>query len=432
MDILIKNVTAIVPMDEMLDVDVTDIYIKENLIVSVGSEPGEFTPEKIIDGTDKLAIPGLVNAHTHAYMTLFRNLADDLPFEDWLFRGVMPLEDVTTGEEAYWGAMLGFAEMLKSGTTSFLDMDLFRGDSVRAAEKIGIRGVFGRGLVGGGRDDEGGLRRIDDLRYCISEFGKSGRQKFVVAPHAIYTTDRAYLELCGELATELDASVHIHVSESEGEVRAAYEKYGVSPVEYIEQTGLFDHNTIAAHCVHLSEKDMEILKNHGVHVAANPKSNLKLANGIADIPALLSKGVNVAIGTDGAASNNTLNLFGDMNYTALLHKGITKDPTVLSAEQVFRMATENGARALRLNTGTLEAGTKADIALLDLNRPQFVPRQNLIAALAYSANGSEVDTVIVDGEIVLENGRLTKIDEAEIYAKANESLATLRDKSTNN
>lgn len=428
MRIEINSINAVLPHDGGFAVKETDIFIEADRITAVGGRPEGFTPDKIIDGRCRLAIPGMVNCHTHGYMALLRNIADDLTFDEWLFKGVMPIEDRMTGEDAYWGSMLAYAEMLKTGTTSFLDMHMFRGDCARAVDEIGIRGVLSRGLVGFGRGDEGGLRRIDELKSEMRDYANNPRLSFMVAPHAIYTTDREYLELCVETARELGLSIHTHVSETVHEVMTAKEKYGLSPVEYLNEIGLFDVNTVAAHCVHLSERDMQILAEKKVNVAANPRSNLKLANGIAPIPELQERGVNICIGTDGAASNNSLNMFSDMNYTALLHKGRTHSPTVTSAADVLGFATRNGAKALGLDTGVLEAGKKADIALLDLARPQFCPRHNLVAALVYSANGSEVDTVIVDGEVVLEGGKLTRVDEAEIYAKANEALVALKKK----
>ncbi len=428
MNIEIRDVLAILPDDDGFKTETTSIYIKGSEIAGVGNKPDDFTAEKVISGENKLALPGLINCHTHAYMSIFRNLADDLSFENWLFKSVMPLEDQMTGEDAYWGALLGYTEMLKTGTTSFVDMHMFKGDCPRAINDIGIRGVLTRGLVGFGKNDESGLRRIDELKYEIDNFGSHPRMSFMVAPHAIYTTDREYLELCAETAKKLGVSVHIHVSETKNEVETAYEKYGMSPVKYIAETGLFDSNTIAAHCVHLSEEDIMILADKKVNVAANPKSNLKLANGFAPIPALLVSGVNVCLGTDGAASNNSLNMFSDMNYNSLIHKGITANPEIVSAATTFQMATINGALATGINTGSIEVGKKADISLLDLNNPQFTPRHNLLAALVYSANGSEVDTVIIDGEIVLQDKKLTKIDENEIYRKANETLINLKKK----
>ncbi|GHV48618.1 5-methylthioadenosine/S-adenosylhomocysteine deaminase [Clostridia bacterium] len=433
MNILIKNVTAVLPegVREKVNIAITGDVITavwSGTSVISGDLTG-FTPERTIDGGGKLAFPGLVNCHTHAYMTLFRNLADDLTFDEWLFRSVMPLEDVTTGEDAYWGSLLGYAEMLKTGTTSFADMHMFTPFCAAAADKIGIRGVMTRGLVGNGRNDEGGLRRIAEFRQEAEKYKDHPRLTFMVAPHAVYTTDREYLELCAETAKEAGVSVNIHVSETLYEVSSCKEAHGgLSPVEYIEKTGLFDVNAVAAHCVHLSERDMDILAEKRVNVAANPKSNLKLANGTAPVPELLKKGVNVCIGTDGAASNNALNMFSEMNFSALLHKGRLGDPTVTGAAETFRMATAAGAKALQINAGEIAAGKKADIVLSDLARPQFCPKQNLVAALVYSANGSEVETVIVDGEIVLENGRLTRLDENEVMRKANESLKRIKER----
>lgn len=426
MNIHVKNTLAVIHNNGVPEVKKSDIYISGSIISAVGKMPDGFRADKTIDGDGFLTIPGLVNCHTHAYMTLYRNLADDLTFEDWLFKSVMPVEDKTTGEEGYWGSLLGYAEMLKTGTTSFLDMHMFRADCARAADTIGIRGVLSRGLIGFGRNDEGGIKRINELKSEMEEFKNNPRLSFMVAPHSIYTTDREYLELCAETAGELDLGVHIHVSETKNEVENSYKNFGKSPVEYIAETGLFKHPTVAAHCVHLSEKDIDILAEYKVNVAANPKSNLKLANGVAPIPALIKKGVNVCLGTDSAASNNSLNLFGDMNNNSLIHKGVSGDPQAVTAAETFNAATVNGARALNINTGVIETGKKADIVMLNLNRPQFIPRHNLIAALVYSANGSETDTVIVDGNIVVQGGRLTMVDENEVYAKADEALKTIK------
>lgn len=423
MNIHIKNTLAVIHENGIPEVKNTDIYTKDDLITAVGEKPAGFTADKVIDGEGFLTIPGLINCHTHAYMTLYRNLADDLTFENWLFKSVMPVEDKTTGEEGYWGALLGYLEMLKTGTTSFLDMHMFRANCARAADNIGIRGVLSRGLIGSGKND---FSRINELKSEMEEFKSNPRLSFMVAPHSIYTTDREYLELCAETAKTLNLGVHIHVSETENEVKNSYDKYGLSPVEYIAQTGLFDFPTVAAHCVHISENDINILADKKVNVAANPKSNLKLANGIAPIPALLKKGVNVCLGTDSAASNNSLNLFSDMNVNSLIHKGVSGNPQTVTAIDTFNAATINGAKALNINAGAIEAGRKADIVMLGLNRPQFIPRHNLIAALVYSANGSETDTVIVDGNIVVQAGKLTMVDENEVYAKADEALRTIQ------
>ena len=245
---------------------------------------------------------------------------------------------------------------------------------------------------------------------------------FKLGPHAIYTCGRDYLEFLVEKAKETKQEFHIHLSETLNEVKNCYKEHGKSPVEYLDELGFFDVKTAAAHCVHLSEHDMDILAEKNVSVIHNPKSNLKLANGIAPIPHLMEKNINICMGTDSQASNNTLNMFTEMNYAALLHKGTTGIPTVCTAREVLDFATVNAAKALGFEkSGAIASGNKADIAILDLDRAEFYPRNDLTAALVYSANGSEVDTVIINGDIVLEKGRLTKFDEEEIYAKAREA-----------
>lgn len=395
-----------------------NICVRDELIMSVGTVPENFQPDKTIDAGEMLAIPGLVNCHAHTYMSLFRNLADDLTFEDWLFGSIMPREDALSAEDAYWGSMLSCCEMLKSGTTCFMDMHMFPNMSARAADMLGMRAVMTRGLTGSDRNDEGGLRRLNEHISEMEEFKNNSRITFKMGPHAIYTCGQDYLEFLIEKAHELGQEFHIHLSETENEVESCIKERGVSPVEYLDSLGFFDIKTAAAHCVHLSERDMDILAAKNVSVIHNPKSNLKLANGIAPVAQMADRGINVCMGTDSQASNNTNNLFSDINFAALLQKGITRVPTVCPAGQVMEFATKNGAKALGINSGELKEGKKADIVLMELNRAQLRPKNDLLAALVYSANGSEVDTVIVDGEIVLEKGRLTKFDENEIYARA--------------
>lgn len=427
MNILIKNISMLVNAGtEKCSTPVGDIYIKDEYIVSINTAPKGFVPNKTIDGTDKLAMPGLVNSHTHSYMSVFRNLADDLSFEDWLFKSIMPREDIMQPEEGYWGAMLSCMEMLKSGTTCFMDMHIFPGMTAAAADKLGLKAVMTRGLVGSDRHDEGGIRRMREHMEEREQFKGNPRIKFKLGPHAIYTCGQDYLEWVAETARETNQQIHIHLSETVGEVKNCCKEHGKSPVAYLRDIGLLNIPTAAAHCVHVSEEDMDIMAEKGVSVLHNPKSNLKLANGISPIPGMVKRGINVCIGTDSQASNNTLNMFSDMNFAALLPKGATGVPTVCAASDVLGFATVNGARALEFpDSGEIAAGKKADIVILDLNRPQFCPRVNLPAALVYSADGSEVETVLIDGKIVLENGHLADFDEAEIYAKVNEAAKRL-------
>ncbi len=411
MNILIKDILAVSAGTAFK----SDIYIRDGIIAALGTNLQGFTPDWIISGDNRLAVPALINCHTHAYMSIFRNIADDLPFNEWLFDRIMPLEEAMTAQDAYWGCMLSCIEMIRSGTGTFCDMHMFPNQTPKAALSCGMRAVVSRGLSGGGSDSGGG-RRIKEAVSEIEKYSDEPLIDFMIAPHSVYTCDRAYLIKTMRLAERLDLPLNTHLSESVFEVESCIKEHGLTPVQYLDSIGFFDRRTLAAHCVHLTEKDIEILAEKSVSVAANPKSNLKLGNGTAPVMQMLEKDINICIGTDSAASNNSLNLFSDMNYTALLHKGTSGDAASVTAEEVLAMATENGAKALGLEMlGRLEVGCKADIALLDTSSPQLNPLNNPISALSYSANGSEVDTMIIDGRVVMENRRLTQIDEEEVY-----------------
>ena len=420
MGILLKDILAVLPEGEKDIIRKADLYVEGNRIVSIDEEPEGFQAEKIIEGKDRLAIPGLINCHTHSYMSFMRNVADDLSFMDWLFGTIDPIEQKMTDEDTYWGACLAIIEMMKSGTTCFNDMQMNIHQTTRAVKESGMRAVVCRGLVGSG-DDEGGQMR---LRQAFEERDAArdcDRLSFMLGPHAPYTCDEGYMRIVSEEAKKNHMRIHVHLSESESEIQQIKEKYGCSPIEMAERNGLFEVPAIAAHCVQITESDMEILKAKGVSVVTNPASNMKLGNGFAPVPEMLEKGINVCIGTDGAASNNSLNLFHEMSLLALIHKGVKKTPQCISAAQNFRIATINGAKALGLSEeiGSLEVGKKADIAILNLNTPSLTPRNNLLAGLSYSANGSEVETVIIDGKITMENRRVLTMDEEVVYEKVN-------------
>lgn len=426
MGILLKDILAALPEGEKDIIRKADLYVEGNRIVSIDEEPKGFQAEKIIEGKDRLAIPGLINCHTHSYMSFMRNVADDLSFMDWLFGTIDPIEQKMTDEDTYWGACLAIIEMMKSGTTCFNDMQMNIHQTTRAVKESGMRAVICRGLVGSG-DDEGGQMR---LRQAFEERDAArdcDRLSFMLGPHAPYTCDEGYMRIVSEEAKKNHMRIHVHLSESESEIQQIKEKYGCSPIEMAERNGLFDVPAIAAHCVQITESDMEILKAKGVSVVTNPASNMKLGNGFAPVPEMLEKGINVCIGTDGAASNNSLNLFHEMSLLALIHKGVKKTPQCISAAQNFRIATINGAKALGLSEeiGSLEVGKKADIAILNLNTPSLTPRNNLLAGLSYSANGSEVETVIIDGKITMENRRVLTMDEEVVYEKVNEIITRM-------
>lgn len=433
MGILLKDILAVLPEGEKDIIRKADLYVEGNRIVSIDEEPEGFQAEKIIEGKDRLAIPGLINCHTHSYMSFMRNVADDLSFMDWLFGTIDPIEQKMTDEDTYWGACLAIIEMMKSGTTCFNDMQMNIHQTTRAVKESGMRAVICRGLVGSG-DDEGGQMR---LRQAFEERDAArdcDRLSFMLGPHAPYTCDEGYMRIVSEEAKKNHMRIHVHLSESESEIQQIKEKYGCSPIEMAERNGLFEVPAIAAHCVQITESDMEILKAKGVSVVTNPASNMKLGNGFAPVPEMLEKGINVCIGTDGAASNNSLNLFHEMSLLALIHKGVKKTPQCISAAQNFRIATINGAKALGLSEeiGSLEVGKKADIAILNLNTPSLTPRNNLLAGLSYSANGSEVETVIIDGKITMENRRILTMDEEIVYEKVNAIITRMGlDKKTN-
>ncbi|MCI6714300.1 MAG: amidohydrolase [Lachnospiraceae bacterium] len=418
MGIVIKNALAILPQGAEDVIQETSIYIEGDKIAAIGDAPEGFTEDKVIDGKDKLVIPGLINCHTHSYMSFMRNVADDLSFMDWLFGTIDPIEQQMTDEDTYWGANLAIIEMMKSGTTCFNDMQMNIHQTTRAVKESGMRAVICRGLVGSGNDEAGQMR----LRQAYEERDAArdcDRLTFRLGPHAPYTCDDAFLKIVAQEAKKENMGIHVHLSESVSEIEQIQEKYGCTPIALAEKCGIFDVPAIAAHCVQVTEEDMDILVRKNVSVVTNPASNMKLGNGFAPIGRMLEKGINVCLGTDGAASNNCLNMFHELSLLTLIHKGTGKTPQCVSAKEGFRIATINGARALGLEKeiGSIEVGKKADLAILDLNTPSLTPRNNLIAGLSYSANGSEVDTVIINGKITMENRRILTMNEQLVYRK---------------
>ena len=418
MGIAIENALVVLPEGAEDVIRETSLYIEGDKITGIGDKPAGFTADKVIDGTDRLVIPGLINCHTHSYMSFMRNVADDLSFMDWLFGTIDPIEQQMTDEDTYWGANLAIIEMMKSGTTCFNDMQMNIHQTTRAVKESGMRAVICRGLVGSGNDEAGQMR----LRQAYEERDAAAdcdRLTFKLGPHAPYTCDDEFLKIVAAEAKRENMGIHIHLSESESEISQIQEKYGCTPIALAEKCGIFDVPAIAAHCVQVTDEDIDILKRKDVSVVTNPASNMKLGNGFAPIAKMLDKGVNVCLGTDGAASNNCLNMFHELSLLTLIHKGTGKTPQCVSAKEGFRIATINGAKALGLEKeiGSVEAGKKADLVILDLNTPSLTPRNNLIAGLSYSANGSEVDTVIINGQVTMENRKILTVDEKLVYAK---------------
>ena len=425
MKIGLENCLAILPGAESPRSGSCNVVVEDGRIAAVLEGKPLPPVDQVISGAGKLLIPGLVNAHTHAYMTGMRCWADDLSFDDWLFGRVMPKEDALTPEDAWWFSLLGCLEMLSRGVTAFLDMHMFPGAAARAALESGMRAVLSRGLTDSGDDPAGGARRLEEARREMEEFRGEKRLGFMLAPHAPYSCSEGYLQKIRELASELDVGIHTHLSESLGEIEGVRKQYGCTPIELFDRAGLLTARTVAAHCVHLTESDMDILAARGVSVATNPASNLKLANGFAPVPELLSRGVNVCLGTDSTASNNSLSVLRELALVTLIHKGRTGDPRAVTAAQGFHMATAAGYRALGLEGGCIREGAAADLALLALDQPGLVPLGDPVAALAYAGSGLRADTVLVDGSVVWQDGKSTLVDMDRVYAEVNRACERL-------
>jgi 5-methylthioadenosine/S-adenosylhomocysteine deaminase len=396
-----------------------DLAIDGDKIVGVGTAPAHFEPERVIDGRDRIVLPGLINTHTHLSMTLMRNYADDLPFWPWLLERIKPLEDHLRPEDVRIGARLGIAELIRGGTTCFHDM-YFEMDQV--AEEVAACGLRAR-LCGALFDNSGSGERL--LRSAVELHDRwhgtaGGRVTVGLGPHSPYLCSSGYLGEILHEADRLDCGLHIHVAETEREVSDSRERHGVTPVQRLADLGCFRRPTVAAHGIYVDEADQRLLRDGTVSVAHNPGSNLKLANGIAPVQALLEHGVNVSLGTDGAASNNNLNLFEEMHLAALLQKWACRDAEALPARRVLRMATIQGARALGLDAeiGSLEVGKQADLIMIDAAAPHLAPRHDPIALLVYSAQAADVVRVMVGGRVLLEDRVLTTLDEEALLAQA--------------
>ncbi|MBR2831663.1 MAG: amidohydrolase [Oscillospiraceae bacterium] len=415
MDILIRDILAITPDGAK----VCSVGIRDGRILSVGDAPADFRAEKTIEGSGKMLLPGLVNAHTHAAMNVFRNSADDLLFNDWLFGRVMPMEDKLCGEDCYWGTQLACLEMIATGTTSFIDMYYFTDDVTRAVDESGMRAVMSRGLSGDKSDPATAEAKLREAVDVYEKWKGHPRITFMLAPHAPYTCDDGYMTEVGKTAKELGLGLHVHLSESLSEMDTIREGYGCTPIELADRCGILTDRTVAAHCIQLSDSDIALIAARGTTVATNPVSNLKLANGVAPVPKLMAAGVNVALGTDSAASNNALNMFRDLALLTLIHKGVNHDAQAVGAREGLTIASLNGAKAMGYDDlGEIRPGMRADLSVVDLDRPNLQPVNDPVASVAYSMNGSEIETVMVDGVILMEKGEFKTLDKERIYYEA--------------
>lgn len=407
MKTLIKN--AAVYHDGQVD-EGKNILIDGKRITGFPENADGVPYDEIIDGKGMLALPGLVNTHTHVAMTLFRSYADDLALMDWLQNMIWPAEAHLDDDIVYWGSMLAFAEMIRGGTTAFCDMYMFMDSCAQAAEAAGIRGNIARGLAGVTPNGVKALEENVEL-YRKWNNGADGRIRVMLGPHAPYTCPPDYLKKVRDTAEQYGIPIHIHLSETKGEVDTCREKFGVTPIALMNQIGLFDVPTLAAHCVHVTEDDIAIMAEKQVRVAHNPGSNLKLASGIAPVPAMRKAGVVVGLGTDGASSNNKLDMFAEMRLAALIHKAASLDPFAIKAEEALQMGTKDGAMCLGYDDlGELKEGYLADLILVDRSGWHWKPRFNSISLAVYAGNSMDVDTVMVNGKVLMRHKELLTID----------------------
>lgn len=391
-----------------------NILIEGTRIRSFPEDVEGISSDEVIDGKGMLALPGLINTHTHVAMTLFRSYADDLALMDWLQNMIWPAEAHLDDDIVYWGSMLAFAEMIRGGTTAFCDMYMFMESCAKAAEKAGIRGNIARGLAGvtpnGEKALEENIRLYQDWNNACD-----GRIRVMLGPHAPYTCPPEYLKKVRDASEKYGIPIHIHLAETKGEVETCIEKFGITPIALMNQIGLFDRPTLAAHCVHVNEEDIQIMAEKHVCVAHNPGSNLKLASGIAPVPKMRSAGITVGLGTDGASSNNKLDMFAEMRLAALIHKAATLDPFAVKADEAMQMGTVDGAKCLGYDDlGALDEGKLADIILIDRSGYHWKPRFNSISLAVYAGNSMDVDTVIVNGRLLMRGKELLTIDKEQL------------------
>jgi 5-methylthioadenosine/S-adenosylhomocysteine deaminase len=406
--ILIKNV--------WLARDTVDIFIEGNTIRRIGKNL-DANAQQTIDGTRKAVIPGLINGHGHAAMTLFRGCAEDLPLEQWLYDRIWPREARMTEEDVYWGVKLACLEMIKTGTTCANDMYVMGNATAQAAADMGIRMVVAP-TIWDFFDTQHTETAKKQTAQNLKDAQKYGsRITFAAAPHAIYTVSPGLLEWSRDFADDHDLLIHLHLAESRTEHDNAVRQFGLSPVRYLHKLGILSPRLILAHVVWLDDEEIHLLADHGVHVVHNPNSNLKLSSGYQfKYLEMKQAGITIGLGTDGCASSNNLDLIEAMKTASLLQKAWRYDPTLFPAQEALNCATVNGARMLRLHAGKIEAGRLADLCLIDLNAAAFTPNFDFVSNLVYAANGSCVDTVICDGRILMQNRQVP--GEQEILDRA--------------
>lgn len=414
---LFKNITYI---DENFNT-VENAYVgtKNGVIDYISKEKTDWGYGEVYDGRGKVLIPGLVNNHTHAAMTLMRGYGEDLPLQRWLNEKIFPFESKWDQNSIYWAGMLAMAEMMACGTTSFTDMYFFDKVAASVVEESGMKCNFSNPPVG---TDGTPLKKLDYFPATFAEIEKYGhsRGRFLheFGLHAEYSSCESLVRETAEFAKKNDLRIHAHLSETKLEHEECVQRHGMTPAKYFESCGLFENPTNAAHCVWVTDEDIEILAKNNVTVTTCPSSNMKLGSGFAPLRKMLDAGINVAIGTDGASSNNNLNMFEEMHLAAMAARGYSGNAGEISPKEIFKMATLNGAKSQgRLDTGVIKKGYKADLAVVDFNRPHLVPCYDTLANLVFSAQGSDVVLTMADGDVLYRDGKYKTIDINKVYDK---------------
>jgi 5-methylthioadenosine/S-adenosylhomocysteine deaminase len=432
-DLLISNGIVVTMDAERRVINPGAVAIRGNAIVGVGAADQvarQFKAGDVIDATGRVVLPGLINTHTHAPMVLYRGLGDDLALMDWLQKYIFPAEAKTVSPAfVRTGTELAALEMIRSGTTAYVDMYYFEEEIARATRQAGLRGVLGQTViefpVPDARTPADAIKRAESF---IREFQKDDLITPAVAPHAVYTNDATSLTQSRDLARKYGVPLVIHLAETEAETPLALERHKARPVAALEALGVFSVRVIAAHAVWLQPDEIRVLQKYGVGVAHNPESNMKLASGTAPVPAYLENNVAVGLGTDGAASNNDLDMFEAMRQAAFLHKLTSRDPRVVSARVALEMATIGGARVIgrEKQLGSLETGKLADLIVVRMDRPRQTPMYDPVSHLVYATRGDDVDTTVVNGRVLMRGGNVLTLDEGKVLAAARAAATQVR------
>ena len=430
-DILVHNGT-------ILTMDSQNNIIHNGMVAIAGStisyigkgKKDSIKAKKDLDTQGGLILPGLINSHTHAAMSLFRGLADDLPLMEWLHNYIFPVEGKMDADFVRVGTLLACAEMILSGTTTFCDMYLFEEEVARAAKEAGMRSVVGEVIYDFPSPNYGTLEKgFIYTEALIERWEKDPLINIAVEPHSLFTCGEELLRKANDLALKKGVPLILHLAETKEEVNEIEKRFKKRAVQHLKDLGLLGSHLIVDHCVHINKSEIELLAENNVYIVHNPESNMKLASGIAPVPDMIANGITVGLGTDGCASNNNLDLFGEMDMAAKLHKVNSLDPTVMNAQTLVEMATIGGAKVLGLEkiTGSLEVGKRADLIVIDTNKPHLVPMYNPYSHLVYAAGGHDVTHSIIDGNIVMEDRRLLTLDVEDIIERSKEKSCKVKE-----